>query len=273
MIPESIHGQAKKYKKLFESFTVNPNHLTYQDKDFYAVFYRRFNTDTAFAIFSPQDNIQNEEHQVALEQIVILLNNWASIKNKGSLRNNIDMTAFYKTRHFLDNVLKSAVLSQAEEAAYTTCSITINKAIFLQSELNTLMEEYKRFVDMKEADGSKFTVKEIEYIQDILAELDYIQYNQLKSDYDTIDSFQDVKDSISQNEAVNKMAEPDHKKYIEEFARNKDKLKKDLESITYFDDQSTFTKTEHMKAVKNRFVEKQRKELETLKKDLRHPDI
>ncbi|WP_100009945.1 hypothetical protein [Lentibacillus sediminis] len=273
MIPESIHRKAKTYKKLFESYTVNPNYLNYQGKDFYAVFYRRFNKDTGIAILSPEDNIEKKDYLVAFEKLVILYMNWASIKNNGFSRNNIDMSPFRKTQSFLQNALENSELNQKEETEYRRALESMTKVLSFQQRFNDVMQEYQSFVDSKELEGNQFTIKDVEYIQEVIAELDYLQYIQIKTNHDSIDTFRFINDNMSQNDSVKNISDHEYKRYVEEFSSDKDKLKQEIAAITYFDNQSSFTKEEHMQAVTNYFVENQESKLAGIKKDMRYPVV
>ncbi|GEL76471.1 hypothetical protein [Tenuibacillus multivorans] len=270
MIPDIIHQHAKEYKKIFETYYVNPRHLYLNGSDFYLVFFKRFRKNTAGVILSPNSDNSNEDYNLAFELLVFMYNNWSSIKDIGEFRKNINMIAFHKVEDFIQKILSEGTLSHNEKGYFENCLKSIESGISLQQELIELMNQFEEFEKRKNVEGNKFTKEDVDYIQDVLAEIDYIQFHQAVTDYKTIDDFNYIKNHIKQDKNIKGFVNNEIEKFIEEFSRNKDKLKKNIKTITYFENQENLTKEQHMRMVKKRYNDSQRNDLAKLKKDIRN---
>ncbi|MFD2638746.1 hypothetical protein [Piscibacillus salipiscarius] len=87
MFPLKVLQEAKKHKKLFEKYWVHPFYLHLNSTDFYLVFFTRFYSKKSELIVSATTNEADQaDYNRALEYLVFLLNNGASIVDNGNSR-------------------------------------------------------------------------------------------------------------------------------------------------------------------------------------------
>lgn len=269
---QGIQNKAKKQKKIFEKYWVDPHHLYLDGSCFYLAFYQRFNT-TEMALFSSQYDVTNEQYKEALEWLVILLNRMRAIQEVGMERKKISIKPFYKTKTFLEKAQNQTVLSDGEKKVVSTCLQFLRDAIALQNQMIELMDKYEEYKESKEAENNQFTIQEVEKIHDFHAEMDYIQFTQGQSSYKTMDQFRTLSDIITQNETFESIVNSEIKAYVKEFSRGKENLKSDLNEATYVEDLENLSKEQFMKTVQKDYIKRQKESNKSLYKGLRYPNL
>ncbi|WP_277674150.1 hypothetical protein [Piscibacillus halophilus] len=274
MALQKVIQDAKMHKKLFEKYTVHPFYVHLNGNDFYLVFYSSlFSKGNDFIISATNNRVTKGDYNKALELLVFLLNNGASIVKNGNARKNINMLAFEKTKSFLSQVAEKVRLDEDIKNNYKNALNTITNNLILQNELIELMDRYHLFIEQKrENDGNRFIPEDVEYVQTILATLDYIQYQQLNNELNTFDDFVQINEDLNYNSQVKELITSDVKRYITEFSKNKSALEQEIKKVTYFENQGNLTKEEHVQLVKESYKDTQRGYLKDLKKDLRNLD-
>ncbi|WP_100009946.1 hypothetical protein [Lentibacillus sediminis] len=265
----NIQNKAKKHKRVFEKYWVDPHHVNLEGNNYYMAFYQRFNA-TKMAVISSQPNANNDQYKEAFKWLVILINRMGAIHEVGMERKNISMMSFQKTRDFLENALSQADLSESEREVISKCLRFLNEAISLQSQMVELMDKYEQY---KKAKNNQFTTQDVEYIHDIHAEMDYIQFTQGNASYKTMDHFRTLSDVIAQNDTVGSLANSEIKQYVQEFSQGKEKLKSGLDEATYVDNLEDLSKEQFMKTVQEDYIKRQRESNKSLIKDLRYPSL
>lgn len=273
-IDESIQQEAKRYKKLFETFKVNPNHVRIEDIDYYISFYqKRITNNTEMVILTSPPKASKKKYEEAFNTLTFLIVISSNIKKYGTERRDIDMQAFYKTRTFLENVLDRAMLTQEERSSYKDCWDSLNTQIELQEKHIELMEEYTAHCKKKEREGLTFFPEDIEYAKEVFLEMDYIQYKQLVINRDSIDLFEKINQDQKSNETVGDLSNFEINQFIKEFAKGERKLTKEINSVTYVEGLEGMTKKEHKESVWNYFQSGQKKRINSMKKDIRYPKL
>ncbi|WP_077327788.1 hypothetical protein [Virgibacillus siamensis] len=273
-VDQSIKQKANKYKKFFEKVKFNPQHFRLEDADYYLVYYQKRIVDkTKAAVLSSGSNTSLENYEKAFESLILLLTMTGNIQRYGMERKNIDMQAFYKTRTFLETVLEKAVLLDNVRENYKTCWNSLNTQIELQEKHVKLMNEYTTYYDQKEIDGSKFFPEDIEYAKEVFLEMDYIQYKQLLVNRGAVDLFEKIDQDRKDNEHVNELSNHEINQYIKEFAKGERKLTKEINSVTYVEGLEDMNMNEHKEAVWDYFYSEQQKRINSMKKDIRHPNL
>ncbi|WP_087973447.1 hypothetical protein [Oceanobacillus rekensis] len=269
VINAELHKQAKKHKKLFETYDINEKYVHVDGKDFYMVFYRKFNKHSGFGMLSSYPNPTIEEYNVALEMLVILFNNTQSIKNNAFHRVGITMDPLEKTKSFIEKVTKEVSLSENEKDIYNHCHNGIVKIIELQEQLKTITEDFEMNTRAKKC----FTVSDLDMVQDVLAEFDYIQYTQSQLLYQLIDDYKFIKEHINQDTMVRTIATTKVKKYIDQLSDSKEKLRTEIESVSHVENMENMTMEEHIDAVKKYYLTIQNEGNKSLRKEIRYPKL
>ena len=266
---EELIRQAKKHKKLFETYDINEKYVHEDGKDFYMVFYRKFNKHSGFGMLSSHQSSTKEEYNAAFEMLVILYNNTASIKNNAFHRAGITMEPLEKTKIFIEKVTKEVSLSENEKEIYNHCHNGIVNIMELQEQLKTITEDFEMNTRAKKC----FTVSDLDMVQDVLAEFDYIQYTQAQLLYQLIDDYNFIKAHIKQDKVVRTIATADVKKYVNQLSDSKEKLRLEIESVSHVENMENMTMEEHMKAVKKYYLTIQNQGNKSLKKEIRYPKL
>ncbi|GAA0588676.1 hypothetical protein GCM10009001_00690 [Virgibacillus siamensis] len=273
-VDQSIKQKANKYRKFLEKVKFNPQHFRLEDVAYYLVYYQKRIVDkTKAAVLSSDSNAPFENYEKAFESLILLLTMTGNIHRYGTERKNIDMQAFYKTRTFLETVLEKAVLLDSECENYKACWNSLNTQIELQEKHVKLMDEYTTYYDQKEIDGSKFFPEDIEYAKEVFLEMDYIQYKQLLLNQDAIELFEKADQIRKSNDSVKTLSNFEINQYIKEFASGKRKLAKEINSVTYVEGLENMKKSEHKEAVWEYFYKGQKTRINSMKKDIRYPNL
>ncbi|WP_174614155.1 hypothetical protein [Virgibacillus ihumii] len=269
-----LEVKARKYKRLFEKIKFNPHHLHVNGDEFYLVYYqKRITNKTTMVLLSTNSNSTIEEYNNALESMLFLLVLSSNIINYGGQRKNINMKAFYTTRDFFSSVLDNASLSENEQQIYHSCLEALNTQIELQEKHINLMNEYMDYYKEKEEKGFGFLPEDIDYTKEVFLEMDYIQYKQLLINQDAINLFEKAEQIRKSNDSIKNSSNFETNQYIKEFARGERKLAKEINSVTYVEGLENMTKNEHKEAVWEYFYTGQKKRINSMKKDIRHPKL
>lgn len=103
------------------------------------------------------------------------------------------MRAFYRIKEFLEEVLKAGSLDTNESKVFNRCLESIQEDINLQDKFIHLFTEYDQKIDKIISQTIYFTKDDVDFVLKRLVELDYIQYTQLKSQYDIVTDFEYIK--------------------------------------------------------------------------------
>jgi len=271
-VDQTILDTAKKHKKIFEKYWIDPHHLYLDDVNFYFAFYQRFNT-TEMALLSSRSDVSTEQYKEAFELLTILINRMGAIQEVGMERKNISMKPFHKTKYFLEKVQSQAALSDSNKEVISKCSQFMSRAISLQNQMVELMKRYEQFKDSKETENNQYTIQDVEQIHDFHAEMDYIQFTQGQTSYKAMDHFSTLSDIITQNDTITGLADSEIKVYVKEFSRGKEKLKSALNEATYVDNLEELSKEQFIKTVQEDYLKRQKESNKSLIKDLRYPSL
>ncbi|WP_175614760.1 hypothetical protein [Piscibacillus halophilus] len=259
--------KAKAYKKIFESYEISPTHLNYNGKDYYLVTYiQKLTKKTELAIISNNDSSIGES-DFAFEKLMIILNFLNSILVKGSDRSRINMEAYKVTSDFLKNVLGEVNLDNDRRKHYQYALESLEKVLTLHDQHNETIQETKKF--MKNRGNKKLYIEDLNLLEDLISELDYIQYQILLTSLNMVDSFKYINDDIKDNR-ISRFTNNDIKKYIKEYIKSESTIKQEIKKVNYVDGLDQMTKEEHKSAVIKKYYKEQEKDFVKLKKEVRN---
>ncbi len=121
----------------------------------------------------------------------------------------------------MKTVMQTSGLTEKERMNYQKCLEAIHSIFEYQNRHIGLMDGYQKFIEQKIEEGKKYTIADIEYLQEILLELDYIQFRQLNISFDMADNFAFIEKNVKENPAVNELSNVEIQRYAEEFAGSK----------------------------------------------------
>ncbi|MFD1851673.1 hypothetical protein [Oceanobacillus bengalensis] len=264
-----LERQAKEHKKLFEKFMIDEKYLHLHGTEFHMVFYLKGKRNTGFGLISPDSNVPLDSFDDALGKIALLYTNAGSINQNGGQRARINMDPFNRTWECLDKILHEITLSDEQKYNYEYCYQALSQTMELQKEQVKLYDEFIQLMRMKIHEG--FQTEDIDYMLNVSGEMDYIQYKQLTSEFNSIDKYKYISEDIHQKKELAKFVSFEVKRYLKQFASDKQKLQAEIQKVTYVDQMEKLTKEEHLELVKQKILREQEQGNINLRKEIRFP--
>ncbi|GAA0465688.1 hypothetical protein [Alkalibacillus silvisoli] len=261
----------KKYKKFYERSWVGQQTLLYNGKKYYMGFYQAFKKDTGAVFFTLDSGASKVEYREAFEWFIISIRRLATIRDLGEERRNINMIGFKTTKNFLESVVNEVRLSSEEHRLFQEGIKSISESLKLQDDLLKLMKNFDQFYNSKSPDHL-YSTDDVQYLQRVNNEIDYIQYTQVKGFRDSISLFKRIRDIANNNSEVKKLTNHGVATYINEHCKGKESIRKNLDDITFIQGADQMNKDEYIDAVQREFVERQKRLNIDLMKELRFPN-
>ncbi|WP_430784483.1 hypothetical protein VBD025_08580 [Virgibacillus flavescens] len=264
-----LNKMAKKHKKLFESYSINPGAYQIQNNDFFLVSYKKKGI-SGCAVLSPQCPDDTVMYMEAFDSLLEHAQLTTLILRHAGDRADINMSSFYTVKQFLEDVIYDVELRQEDKNVFETCLSAILKILELQEYLIKSFEEfYLKVTKLHEGEINVITKDDIEEMVNYLGEVGYIQYTQLLTQYRTISKFGYIKNTSEPN--ISKYITDDVSSYLVEFSSHKKQLNEQIKSITYQTEMDRLTKEEHIEVEKKNFRQNLEKTNASLRKKLRFP--
>ncbi|MDV2581451.1 hypothetical protein [Alkalibacillus haloalkaliphilus] len=134
------------------------------------------------------------------------------------------------------------------------------------------MNDFDQFLKDKEP-NHEYSIEDVEYIQCVNNEIDYIQYHQVKDFYESVDTFQEINNIVYKRREIKGLMDTAIQTYLKEHCMNKEKLRKTLDNITHVEGLDELSKEEYINAVQKDFVKRQQLSNQSLMKELRYPEL
>ncbi|ALX47192.1 hypothetical protein [Lentibacillus amyloliquefaciens] len=260
---------AKKHKKLFETFSINPGGYIINENEFFFVIYERRKIN-GYAVISPQAPDEIVDYKEALEWLLKYARFSSSLLKHAGFRADISMFSFEEVYSFLKEVTEKVNFDEIE--LFLDCKYLVE---FILDKQKELVDKYNRFYAEQEKvhDGTieHFTQKDTLDLLEFMGEFEYIQYKQLYTQYQTIDKFKQVFEISKSNPEIKSYSNRDIQVYLSEFSTGKAEFHKELQEITYQENMHLLTKEEFIKVVKRVALETTEKVKRKTLKKLRYP--
>ncbi|MUV39197.1 hypothetical protein JNUCC1_03070 [Lentibacillus sp. JNUCC-1] len=269
----NVDALAKKHKKMFEQYSFNAGGCKVNGDEFYLVNYKRWHKLTGCAVVSPQQPSEQKSYMEAF----YLLNNYAQYASllliHGEFRANINMTSFERVNAFIDTISSmNKEVSQKDEEIIMNCKAATESILRLQQEL---VDQYTPFQEKNEHifNGNKpfITKDDVKEALELIAEVEYIQYQQLLLQYRTIDDFKKLYKICKTDDEMRRYMNAEVKTYINEFISSKENLKKNIKNVTYQKDMDQLDREQFKELIKAETVKNVEKVNAESLKGLRFP--
>ncbi|WP_010098596.1 hypothetical protein [Ornithinibacillus scapharcae] len=270
--PTKIHELAKKHKKLFEKYFINPGGSLINEHEFYWVSYLRFGKLVGSAVISPSNITDKQEYEQAFYHLSKSSQLRSKLTKDGGFRANINMGTFTVMEKFLAAIQKEVILKNDKQIV-VDCHETMLSILSLQDSLVDIFKSYQQ-EEIKFHEGrEKFdSIEYIEFVIDCICEIDYIQFTQLTLQYEAISKFNSLKRIVNKNKNLKTHMTYEIKVYLEEFIKSKTDLLKSIKKLMYTSEINMQTsKLRHMEITREVLLETVREVTEELLQDLRFP--
>ncbi|WP_079527888.1 hypothetical protein [Halobacillus hunanensis] len=246
----SVKKEAKKHKKLLESFIIDPCSFRINNCDYFLVNYQRGKTITGCAVVSPNSNAGKKEYLEAFDALLEFSVLTSLFIDHAEKRVNAYMYPHTLMQKFLMDVLGEGCLTSEEKNVFDYCLERINLMLELQGRLQEMYGEFeqkaKRYRDGVE---EELTKQDIEEAANNLGEVGFIQYRQVVAVYEYIPKFRYIKEM--NNPEVKKYITATIDGYLGEFSVNEEEHRKNVERISLQPNMGDLTKEEHIELEKS----------------------
>ncbi|ASN05372.1 hypothetical protein [Virgibacillus necropolis] len=248
----SVKKEAKKHKKLLESFIIDPGSFRINNCDYFLVNYQRGEKITACAVVSPNSNAGKMEYLEAFNALLEFSVLTRLFVDHAGKRVNAYMYPHTLMQKFLIDVLREGCthLTSEERNAFEYCLERINLMLELQGRIKEMYDEFeqkaKRYLDGVE---ENFIKQDIEEAANNLGEFGFIQYRQAVAIYEYIPKFRYIKEM--NNPEVKKYITETIDGYLGEFSINEEEHRKNVERISFQPNMGDLTKEEHIEIEKS----------------------
>ncbi|GEN44522.1 hypothetical protein [Alkalibacillus haloalkaliphilus] len=269
-----IINKTEKYKKFYENYSISPNHININGKDFYITFFQTklIKRANGSAVVSTKSSLSSEEVNSAYEKLVYLLN-FITSALEGEFKLGSNMQGFKATQDFVEKVLSNVNLTESNKKLFEQCSQALKQVQQCQSDHDRVMYSYRDYLDDKSETGQKFYESDIDYVLEVMADLDYIQYYQVKASLDAAKLLKQAKKVKKQQPEIKKYMDRDVAFYIRLIVRGEVEAKRNLKELKRVDHMESLTEEEHKRLFKESAINNQKKYFPKLKKDLRNIEL
>lgn len=271
MSSDKVYQIAKKHKRVFEKYGINPGIYRVNNHDYYFVYFERKKL-TGYAIISPHCSSNSDEYKEAYDWLLKCSQLTNSVYINAGFKAKVDFTSFLSVRDYLEKALEREHLVNGDRELLQTCLHSLHLIIELQQQL---IDGYKEFLSnakqIQLKQNSLITKEYVNGILNFLGEFDYIQYTQMSTQYNTIDEFSKLYEIIKHYSDLNKALDEETKAYLKKFIQSKSNLYKNIKKLAFQPNMEQLSKEEHIKVAKKITLENIEKiKIESLKK-LRYP--
>lgn len=269
-----VEKEAKKHKKIFETFDVNPGSYRINENEYFMVNYLRGEKMKGCAVISPNSQAGKNEYLLAFNSLLEHAESISLILNHGGERANANMHAFTTMQQFLSDVLNEVAdyLTPEIKDVFEFCLNRINLILKFHERLQDIFQSISEKID-KYFDGEKenFTKQDMREEANYLGEIGYIQYRQIMAIYEFIPKFRYIQEL--NNLEVDKYITTLVKKYLAEFSKGEKEQLKNIEHVTYQNNMEELTREEHIELEKEVFFKNLEETNALSRRELRYPKL
>ncbi|WP_010098574.1 hypothetical protein [Ornithinibacillus scapharcae] len=271
--PTDLHILAKKYKRLFEKYSINAAGYQVNDKEFYWVNYYRFGKMVGHAVISP-NVAKDQDYKEAFNYLSKSAQLRSNLSSDGGFRANINMRSFEVMEKFFKQVLEEVDLDNDREVI-EGCRNTMQRILKLQERLVELYKSYyQQEIKIQEGTEKFHTNEYLEFVLDCTCEIDYIQYTQLNLQYEMIPSLKYIRKLINKVKHLKELMNPEIKVYLGEFINSETDLRKSIRNVTYTSELNKQLSLEkHMEIIRKVLLQSVQDVTEEIVKELRFPEL
>ncbi|SFA91050.1 hypothetical protein SAMN04488072_103213 [Lentibacillus halodurans] len=267
-----VAKEAKKHKKLFETFNINPGSYRINNHDYFFINYYKWNKITDCAVVSPTSHAGRDEYLEAFDALLEYAQITTLILTHGGEKASADMHAFTTMERFLSDVLYEAGndLTKEIRSVLNYCLERIKLITSLQERLVEIYHDFQqKNQKLHDKEKENFTIQDLKEAAHYLGELDYIQYRQIVAIYEYIPKFKYIK-KIN-NQEVKKHMTTAVKRYLVEFSKGEEEQRKSIESVKFQSNMEELTREEHIEGAKKGFYKNLAETNASTRKLLRYP--
>ncbi|MUV39194.1 hypothetical protein JNUCC1_03067 [Lentibacillus sp. JNUCC-1] len=267
-----VKEEANKYKRLFETFTVNPGASRINSHDYFLVNYYRWGKITGCAVVSSNSKADKIEYTAAFDELVEFATLFSSVLEVEE-RARANMDAFITLEKFLTNVLRGGVtLHDEDKSEYQYSLKRIHSILNLQDRLKEIYNTTAK--KQEQYHNGSIEVISREDIQEAarsLGEVDFIQYRQVLAIHELIPKLKYIKNM--ENEQLIRFKTSAVKRYLVEFSKGENEQLKNVKKIEFQSNMQSLTKEQHIQGALKDFYKNLSHANRRFRKDLRYPEI
>ncbi|GGA81474.1 hypothetical protein [Ornithinibacillus halotolerans] len=268
-----LHNIAKKYKRLFESYSINAGGCLINNHEFYWVNYYRLGKMVGHAVISPNEVMDKDEYKQAFHYLARSSQIRANLSTNGGFRARINMESFRIIERFLDNIL--LVVDEEDKQVVSKCLGSIQSNLNLQDRIVEIYNSFHQKEEKIQKGEVKFCTDEyLEFTLDCLWEIEYLQYTQFTLQYDAIPLLEYIKKLTNKNRNVKKLVSSEINLYLKEFIKSKDSLFNSIKNLTFHPEIAPeVSKDRHMTLARDTLLKSIEEVTNEALKDLRFPKL
>ncbi|GAA0465679.1 hypothetical protein [Alkalibacillus silvisoli] len=254
-----IINKTEKYKKFYENYRISPNHININGEDYYISSFNTkvFKKHNGSALISTKKSLTREEVNYAYEKLVYLLSFIISAL-EGEFKLESNMQGFKATQGFVEEVLSNVNLTESNKKLFEQCSQALKQVQQCQSNHDRVMYSYQDYLDDKSETGQKFYESDIDHVLEVMADLDYIQYYQVKASLDAAKLLKQAKKVKKQQPEIKKYIDREVAFYIKLIVRGEVEAKRNLKELKRVDHMESLTEEEHKRLFKESAINNQK---------------
>ncbi|GGK08663.1 hypothetical protein GCM10007063_33830 [Lentibacillus kapialis] len=267
-----VEKEAKKHKKFFETFTINPGSYRINNHHYFFVNYYKWKKMTDCAVVSPTSRAERSEYMEAFDALMEHAQLTTLILKHGGERSSANMDAFTTMKKFLSDVLNEGGnhLTQESKDIFNFCLERIQVILNLQERIINIYDDFQQ-KNQKYHDGDEenITRQDMEKKAKYLGEIDYIQYRQVVAIYEYIPKFKYIKEL--NDPEVKKHMTTAVKRYLTEFSKGEEEQLENIERVKFQPNMEELTREEHIEGAKKDFYKNLEETKALSRKELRYP--
>ncbi|WP_345242928.1 hypothetical protein [Pontibacillus salipaludis] len=264
-----LNKKAKQLKKMFEEYRINPFAYLINDEKYYTVTYKRMEKLKGLAVISTKEsNITQEEFVEAFTKLTFFVGLTHKIDVDGGGRISTNVQYVHSIINKLEGHLKKDHLHEKERSVSENVLSTFKQYSNMQENLVDIYNEYDRNIKMIIGETGYFTDDDIEETLNVLAHFDYTQYKQFSILFEVLEDVDYLLEEVSLK------LNTDEVMFLKQFSsKNRGKLKKELDAVSYRPDQNEITEKEHKRTVKEEYTKNLKNLNHSTKKKIRNKGI
>ncbi|MBY7142347.1 hypothetical protein KFZ56_04405 [Virgibacillus sp. NKC19-3] len=267
-----VAKEAKKYKKLFETFTINPGSFRIDGQDYFFINFYKWKKITDCAVVCPTSEAGKDKYLEAFDALLEYSQAATLILTHGGDKASANMDAFTTMQKFLLSVLNEEgnhLMLEIREV-FDYCLERINLILSMQKRVVEIYNDFQQ-KNQKYHDGydENVTRRNIDETVNYLGELDFLQYQQIVAIYEYIPKFNYIKEL--NNPEIKKHITTAVKTYLAEFSKGEKEQLKNIESVKFQTNMDELTKEEHIERAKEDFYKNLSETNSETRRLLRYP--
>lgn len=262
----------KKYKKWFETYSLNPFAYEVNGHSFYVVIYNKNNNVMGEAVISLDSKAKKEEYLEAFPWLIIFSVYSTNIFDIFGNRSKINSDFFFD---YVNAVNK--YLSQTSEVPADTDPLIVGRNIFEEvgKWQKKIIEKYKAYEDYYDNGILKrnlITRDDVEFTMQNMAEMNLYQYYQGKTIYERFKELKAFEQEFN-NRKLEQYVPSSSKDFLKKLLDDTKTLEEMLKDFKLEQEVSHLSFEEQIQKVKDSAYENGFELVEKMKKKLRHPSL